>query len=172
MMKLSGFGITRRLYAVVGLVTVGLAVVAATAQHRLADVTQIAEQTEKARVPQLATVGHAELGVTQVSLQLRHAMLARDERERQAAVDELAAKRKALDDTLAEYERGLFTAEGKSRFSKVGPIKAEFDREAEANLALILRGEREAAFAYLVDRTIPARNRLLSKTPSTTSRRR
>ncbi|MDR7152304.1 methyl-accepting chemotaxis protein [Hydrogenophaga palleronii] len=69
--------------------------------------------------------------------------------------------RKHMDEALAAYEKRLFTPEAKAHFTTLPPLLSEFWKVGGANIALIQEGKKEEAFAYLVDVTIPARNRLL-----------
>ena len=69
-----GFGIARRLYAVSAVVSLALAALAVYAWVSLHQAAELANFTEKNRVPQLAAMSELELNVTQVSLQIRHAL--------------------------------------------------------------------------------------------------
>ena len=51
---------------------------------------------------------------------------------------------------------------GKAAFSPMQGLAVQFWVVATQNPALIERGEKDAAFAYLVDKTVPARNALLA----------
>ncbi|TSE19429.1 Methyl-accepting chemotaxis protein IV [Tepidimonas alkaliphilus] len=159
---LSRISISQRLLAVALIVSVGLALLAAYAWTSLTHVKDLARRTEQVRVQQLAQAAAMELNVTRISLQLRHAMLARNERERQEAVEDIQAKRRLIEETLRAYEASLFTPQGKALFAKLPPAFENFWRVGHENLQLILQGQRESAFAYLVDHTIPARNQVLS----------
>jgi methyl-accepting chemotaxis protein len=162
MSPLSSFGIAARLYGVSALLSLALAGVAVFAYLKLGNVVELAAQTEDRRVPQLHRAAELELTVTRVSLQLRHAMLSRTSQELNATLADVADKRKLIETTLAEYERGLFTAEGKERFAKLPPRFARFWEAGTANIKLIENGQKAEAFAYLVDKTIPVRNELLA----------
>jgi len=155
------FGIARRLYAVgfaISLALAALGVYAYTSLHQAAD---LAGFTEQNRVPQLNTMADMELSVTQVSLQLRHAMLARNPQELRETLAYVGNKRKHMDEALLAYEKRLFSEEGKAHFSTLQPLVDGFWKTGEANIALIQEGRTDEAFAFLVDVTIPARNRLL-----------
>ncbi|MBL8965238.1 MAG: MCP four helix bundle domain-containing protein, partial [Phycisphaerae bacterium] len=128
----------------------------------LDDITQDASTTGSSRVPQLSRMAALELDVTRVSLQLRHAMLARDAAEQSAALADIADKRRSIDKTLADYQAALVSDEGKQRFTALAPLVAGFWSAGEANLALIRQGDKAGAFAFLVDKTIPVRNQLLA----------
>jgi methyl-accepting chemotaxis protein len=118
-------------------------------------------------VPQLQAIAGLELNVTRVSLQLRHAILSRTPEELAATLADVGAKRKLIEETLTTYEKGLFTQAGRDRFAQLPPVVANFWRVGEENLKLIQAGKKEEAFAFLVDKTIPARNGLLEKLADT-----
>ncbi|MDP2075689.1 methyl-accepting chemotaxis protein [Hydrogenophaga sp.] len=155
------FGIARRLYAVSALITLALAGLAAFAFTSLADVSDRAHFTQTVRVPQLEASGELELNVTRVSLQVRHAILARNEQELNAALQYIGDKQKHMNEVLASYEKRLFSPQGKEHFKTLPPLLDEFWKVGGANIALIKEGKKEEAFAFLVDNTIPARDRLL-----------
>ncbi len=92
---------TGRLVLVTVLVAlVGLAG-AAIVWHRMQPATAVASRTKTVRVTQFKQIARLELEVTRVSLQLRHSMLARTPAERQAALDDITAKRREIDRLLA-----------------------------------------------------------------------
>ncbi|EGI75886.1 methyl-accepting chemotaxis protein [Hylemonella gracilis] len=156
-----GLGITHRLYALSLVVSVALAALATYTYLRLHDVGALAERTERVRVPQLAAMADLELAITRASLQLRHAMLARNAQERDAALADIGVKRQFIAQTMQSYEQALYTPKGKAQFAHIPPRMDKFWQIAEKNVALIQAGQREQAFGYLVDVTIPARNQLL-----------
>ncbi len=164
---LNSVSITKRLYGVVALLGLAFAVVAVVTTQRLDAVVAKAESTGKLRVPQLMSMADLELSVTRVSLQLRHAMLARTPDELAATLADVVAKRKHIDATLAAYEKGLFTQTGRDRFASLPPVVANFWRVGEENLQLIQAGKQAEAFAFLVDKMIPARNQLLEQLTQT-----
>jgi methyl-accepting chemotaxis protein len=155
-------GISARLYAVSALLSLALAGVAAFAYFSLREVADMADRTEKMRVPQLQRMAVAELNLTRVSLQVRHAILSRTPQELAATLADLGDKRKLVETALSDYEKNLFTAEGRQRFATIAPLAAQFWEVGSANLKLIQDGRKAEAFAFLVDQTIPARNRLLA----------
>ena len=151
-----------RLYLLCAAVAIALGGVAAFAYARLDAVIDAAIRTKDVRAPQLSMMAQAELGVTRMSLQMRHAMLARTATERDAALADIVDKQRRVEAIVAEYRKGLYTEEGSRRFERLPPALAEFVRTGEANVAKIRDGGTAEAFAYLVDRTIPARNALLA----------
>jgi methyl-accepting chemotaxis protein len=162
---LSNFGIARRLYALTIAVAIALVAVAALAWVRLNAVAHDADQVGDSRVPQLMRMANLELDVTRISLQLRHAILSRNPEELQATLADVGAKRKAVEQTLTDYEKALFTEAGRERFKPVPGAFGAFGAfwpVAEANIKLIQEGKKAEAFAFLVDKTIPARNAVLA----------
>ncbi|MBU4507635.1 MAG: MCP four helix bundle domain-containing protein, partial [Gammaproteobacteria bacterium] len=155
------FGIARRLYAVSIAISLALAALGVYAYTSLNQAADLAGSTGSTRVPQLSTMAEMELNVTQVSLQIRHAILARNPQELQETLAYITNKRKHMDEAFSAYEKRLFSEEGKAHFATLPPLLAAFWKEGEANIALIQEGKKEEAFAYLVDVTIPARNQLL-----------
>jgi methyl-accepting chemotaxis protein len=157
----STFGIAKRLYAVSVAIAVALAALGAYAYITLHDASDLAAFTEENRVAQLNAMGELELNVTQVSLQIRHAILARTPQEQQETLAYITSKRQNMDAVMAAFEQRLFSPEGKAHFGSLPPVLAAFWKAGEANIALIQQGQKDEAFAYLVDVTIPARNALL-----------
>ncbi|MBT9502325.1 MAG: MCP four helix bundle domain-containing protein [Burkholderiaceae bacterium] len=156
------FGVAGRLYALALILSLALSGVALLAYIRLSHVDRTAETTEAQRVPQLSRIGEVELNITRVSLQLRHGMLARNPAELQGALDDIALKRQEIDRLLKAYEADLYTAAGKGRFAKLAEPMSRFWTVGLTNLDMIKAGQKEEAFAFLVDRTIPARNEVLA----------
>jgi len=156
-------GISGRLYALSVAVSIALGALGVYAYTSLHAAGDLAKFTEQDRVPQLQAMAELELNVTQVSLQLRHAILSRTPAERDETLAYIGAKRQHMDGVLKEFEARLFSPEGKAHFAKLPPQLANFWREGEANVALIQQLRLEEAFAYLVDVTIPARNALLQE---------
>ncbi|MDD2846010.1 MAG: methyl-accepting chemotaxis protein [Rhodoferax sp.] len=155
-------GLSGRLYLLALTLSIALAAMAGVAYTKLNDVSDLAHNTEKIRVSQLSQIGLLELSVTRVSLQLRHAMLARNPQERQAALDDIQAKRKLITELMATYEKSLQTSTAQKRFAPLPALMASFWQHGEANIALLGADDPGSAFAYLVDKTIPARNQVLS----------
>ena len=167
MSPLSSLSLSQRLYGVVALLALAFVAAATVTTQRLDAVVAKADSTENQRVPQLMRMAELELHVTRVSLQLRHAMLSRTPEELSATLADVGAKRKLIEETLKQYEQGLFTQSGRDRFATMHPVVANFWRVGEENLKLIQAGKKDEAFAFLVDKTIPARNQLLEQLTQT-----
>lgn len=80
----------------------GLAAYAWISLHQEAD---LVEFTEKTRVPQLNAMAELELNGTQTSLQLLHAMLARNPQELQATLQSIDEKRKHMVEVLGAFRQ-------------------------------------------------------------------
>ncbi|CAM8636828.1 Tar Methyl-accepting chemotaxis protein [Comamonadaceae bacterium] len=156
------FGIATRLSAVTAVVTLALAGMAAFSYVSLKSISQKADFTQAVRVPQLEAMAELELSVTRVSLQLRHAILSRNEQEMGATLQYIGEKQLHMNKVLADFEQRLFSPEGKEHFKTLPPLLEDFWKIGGANIALIKEGKKDEAFAFLVDNTIPARNRLLT----------
>ena len=165
-------GIAGRLTVIAITVSLALVALAAYAYIQLTAVTQAARQTESVRAQQATLAAATELNITRVSLQLRHAILSRTPQELQETLDDIGVKRKAINDAVTAFEATIRTPGDRELFNKLPPVLAQFWTEGEANLALISSGQRDAAFAYLVDETIPARNKVLAVLAETVSAQR
>ena len=121
-----------------------------------------ADEINNTNVPQLQRIAELELNVTRASLQLRHAILSRNPQEMQAALDDVSAKKALLTERLAEFGQGMTSEDGQRAFAPLPALMDEFWKQGSANVALIQAGQKEEAFAFLVDKTIPARNALLA----------
>ena len=164
---LKNWSIGRRLFAMSALVSLGLLAVAGYAWQALGNVERVTAATGAQRVPQLQRMSALELNVTRVSLQLRHGILARTPQELRATLDDIGEKRKLIAQLAADYEKNLFTVQGRERYAALPPLMAKFWEVGEANLRLIEQGQKAEAFAFLVDKTIPARNALLAQLADT-----
>ncbi|GHC98486.1 methyl-accepting chemotaxis protein I [Pseudorhodoferax aquiterrae] len=159
--KKNPFGIVGRLYLITAVLVAVLAATAVMASIQLGEVVRLAESTESLRVPQLQRVAAIELNVTRVSLQLRHAILARTPDELATTFKDIQAKRALLNDLVSTYDGQLNGPDAAARRGDIEKLYAAFWKVGEVNVKLIQDGGKEDAFAYLVDSTIPARNALL-----------
>jgi Four helix bundle sensory module for signal transduction len=129
----SSMGIGRRMQAAAVMLVAILAAVATFSWSRLAEVHDLTEETEKSRVPQLQRVADIELNVTRVSLQIRHALLVRNEEDLKATLADIAAKRKHVDETLKAYGDALTSDIGKAEFARIQPVAQAFWEVGTAN---------------------------------------
>ena len=163
MNPLSTFGIAKRLFAVVTLVAVALAGIAVFAAIEMGVVIDDADRVRDQRMPQLQRTAAMELDVTRVLGQLRHAMLARNPEERAAALVEVGKLKQHFEQAMAEYEKAVYSDEGRRRAANIAKQGANFWEVGGRNVALIHKGEQAEAFAFLSTTAIPARNALLAE---------
>ncbi len=163
MTLINSLGLAARLYAVVAVVLMALAGVAAFAWVKLGAVAEAAKDTAEVRVPQLGRIAAIELNITRVSLQVRHAMLSRSPEELAATLADITEKRRQIEQLIAEYDRSITTEKGRELFRRLEPAIAAFWQTGGANLKLVQDGQRPEAFAFLVEKTIPARNLVLQQ---------
>ena len=124
--------------------------------------TFAADRINDVNVPQLEIIAELELNVTRVSLQLRHAILARNPQELATTLDDVGQKKTLLQDRLQQFGKGMVDEEGRAAYQPLPALMATFWQIGGENVALIQAGRKEEAFAFLVDKTIPARNALLA----------
>ena len=156
-----------RLYTTTVVLALAFSGVAWYSYVQLTRVSHLVVEIRDVNISQLARIAGVELNVTRVSLQLRHAMLARNVQERDASLNDIAEKRRLLEEALKSYEKAISTPDERQLFDKFPPLLAEFWRHGEANIALITSDKKDDAMAYLVDKTIPARNAVLQLTADT-----
>ena len=140
-----------------------LAAGAALSYVKLSSVEVQAELTGVTRVPQLQRMASLELNLTRASLQLRHAILARTPEELAATLKDIGERRRVFEQALDEYGKNLSTAAGKQRLEGLRATMPAFWSAAAENVKLIEAGQRAEAFAFLVEKTIPARNAVLEQ---------
>lgn len=157
----NSLGIAKRLYAVSFVLIAALVGLAFVAWLQLSEVVQIARSTGTGRAPQLQRIGEIELNVTRASLQIRHALLVKTPQDLAATLADIGNRRKAIDESFADFERALFTAAGRQAFAQFAPLAADFWQVADANVQLIEAGKKDEAFDFLLAKTIPSRNNLL-----------
>ncbi|MFY8088674.1 MAG: methyl-accepting chemotaxis protein, partial [Rubrivivax sp.] len=114
------------------------------------------------RVPQLQRVADIELNVTRASLQTRHLILARTPEEAAATLADIQRLVKGLDDAVDAFGKAMTTDAGRQAFKPMPALLEQFKQVATQNIELVQQGRKAEAFAFLVDKTIPARNALLA----------
>jgi methyl-accepting chemotaxis protein len=157
----SRFTLAQRLYAMSVALVAAMVAVAATVWLMMAQVAHHADEVNMRRVPQLQRIAELELNVTRASLQMRHAILARTPEEMNAALADIGEKRAFLEEKLAEFGQAMTTQAGRDAFAPMPALMREFVGVATENVKLIQAGRKDEAFAFLVDKTILARNQLL-----------
>jgi methyl-accepting chemotaxis protein len=156
------WSLSGRLILSSGLLVAALVAVAAGVGYLTAQIRNNVDQVGAHVVPQLQRIAEIELNVTRASLQLRHAILARTPEERAAALAEVGERKRLVEERLAEFGRSATAPEDQVAYAPMKGLTTQFWVVGVENLALIERGEKEAAFAFLADKTVPARNQLLA----------
>ena len=151
----------RKLTLITGTLIALLVALSAIVWVAMGQVARDASRINDENVPALLTIADMELNVTRTSLQLRHAMLARNPQERDEALADIAAKKARLTQLLGQLDQPDAPPESRELVQTLTRLLNSFWQEGEANVALIREGRKEEAFAFLVDRTIPARNAVL-----------
>ena len=151
-----------RLVAMSATLLVAMVVVAGAVWVMMDRVNAHTDSVREIRVPQLQRIAELELNVTRASLQLRHAILARTDEERDQSLADVVEKKRLIEERLEEFGRGMVTQEGRAAFAPLPPLMREFFAVADENVVLIRTGRKAEAFAFLADRTVPIRNRLLA----------
>jgi methyl-accepting chemotaxis protein len=161
-MNLEDLGFRRSLALSFGVVLLAMLGAAAYTWVHLTSISNANADAAARLVPQLARVAAIELNITRVSLQARHAMLSRTPEQLRATLDDIGAKRKAIDEAIAGFEANVRSDRGKELFADTKLAIANFWKEGEANLGMTVADRRDEAFEHLVTTLIPARERLLS----------
>ena len=158
----SRFTLAQKLYGACTVLVVALAGLAVTVWMLMSEEAELAASVEKNIVPQLQRIAEIELNLTRASLQLRHAILARTPEEQAAALSDVLAKKDLVEARLREFGNAEVTAQGKQAFAPMPGLMSDFWSIGGQNVRLIQEGRKAEAFAFLVDRTIGARNALLN----------
>jgi methyl-accepting chemotaxis protein len=135
---------------------------AVTVWFMMSETAQDAASVKANRVPQLQRVADIELNVTRASLQTRHLILARTPEEAAATLADIQRLVKALDESVDAFGKGMTTEAGRQAFKPLPGLLDNFKAVATQNIELVQKGQKAEAFAFLVDKTIPARNALLT----------
>ncbi len=158
----NGLGLAARLYWVSGALIAALLVVAVLVWTLMHRVGTHAEDVQLHRAPQLQRIGELELNVTRASLQLRHAILARSDAERDTALADVLERKRLLEARLDEFRSGMHTEAGRRAAEPLAALMTNFWQIGAENVRLIQSGQKAEAFAFLADKTVPARNLLLA----------
>ena len=156
------FTLAQRLFAISTTLIVAMAGVAALTWVLIGQLTAHAELVGAARVSQLQRIAELELNVTRASLQLRHAILARTPEEMGVALADVADKGRLLEEKLDEFGKAMVTQAGRDAHAPLPALLSSFLKVAGENVTLIREGKKAEAFAFLADKTVPARNLLLA----------
>jgi methyl-accepting chemotaxis protein len=161
MNRFFNFSIAKRLYLVSFVLIAALAAVAISGWVSLKEDASLADRVGTVRTPQLMRIAAVELNITRVSLQIRHAILARTDEELRTTLADIAVKAGLIEDALQGFEAGILNEAERETFSRIPPLVEAFWAVGDENIKLIEAGSKDAAFDMLVSRTIPIRNQLL-----------
>jgi methyl-accepting chemotaxis protein len=161
------FGLTGRLYVAVAAVTLALLGSSIYTGMELGKIERGTARAETVLLPQLDRMAKLELMITRTSLQLRHAMLARTPEERASTLADVGKLKAQADELLVDFEKNVSTDSGRKRLEALKVATTNFWTVGGENIAKINAGDVPAAFGFLVDRTIPARNALLAQLSET-----
>ena len=150
------------LFAVFGAVSLLVTAVAAVAFFKLSEADLGMQRVADRLYPQAVLISSTDGMVIRISLEVRHAMLARTAAERDEALARIGSLRKELVQTLDLAEAKLSTDEGRKRFAEVRKASANFWRLAEAMMPSIMAGDVATGMTMLVDEVAPARNAFLA----------
>ena len=140
----------------------GLAITAAIAWANLSEIRHHADLIDDQEVPRQLLASAMELRVTQASMMLRHAMLARTPQDQAAALADIRDRKRLIDEALAAFDKTANTEAETRTGRELAGVLAEFWRVAGQNVALIEAGKKVEAFDFLVASTVPARNAALA----------
>ena len=157
-----GLGLAKRLYLICGVLTGTLLLVSVLVWTMMSGVATHADDVQLHSAPQLHRIAELELNVTRASLQLRHAILARSDAERNVALADVGERKRLLETRLGEFGRNMHTDDGRRAAEPLPALMANFWQVGAENVRLIEAGQKAEAFAFLTDKTVPARNALLA----------
>ncbi len=157
----SRLNLAQRLTLGTGILIAAMVVAAIACWVMMSRLSADADQVNSTNVPQLQLIAAIELDVTRISLQVRHAIISRNPDELKATLADIEAKKTRLIDNVERFGRGMTDAAGRAAYAPLPDLLKEFAAKGGQNIELILAGKKDEAVAYLVDQTIPARNRLL-----------
>ena len=158
----SRFTLAQRLYAACAVLVFSLLTLATAVWLLMGDGIETAADVKNNSVPQLNRIAEIELNVTRASLQLRHAILARTPEEVGAALADVMDKKTLVEAKLEEFGKAQVTPADMEAFAPMPALMRDFWKVGAENVQLIQQGRKDEAFAFLVERTIGARNALLT----------
>ena len=158
----TGLSLIQRFYLFSGAVIALMAALAVAVWLLMATVSEHARSVRENEVPQLQRISEIELNVTRTSLQLRHAILARTPQELETTLADVTSKKLLIDATLADFGKAADDPLNRQAYAPLPALMQDFWRIGGENVALIQAGKKDEAFAFLVEKTIPARNWLLN----------
>ena len=155
-MKLS---ITNRLYALSAVLALLLVVFSFFAWVGLDKSVTDADQVANVRVVQVDSLSRSVLYMTQVSLQLRSALLAKTSQAQDSAVALINDRFKELEKTLADYDKLVLAPHGHDFVAQASDLIKNYRAMAEQNIQLVKAGQADEAYTFLTEKTVPVRDK-------------
>ncbi len=155
------FGLAQRLFAISAALIVTMVALAVVLWITMRSMEENSLDVVARRLPQLERISNIELDITREAAYLRHAILARNAAERTDALKEVAARSHEVQTLVTQYGKELFTAAGLKAFEPIPGFLSDYQAQVEACAKLVEADNKEAAFALLVDKVLPARTRLM-----------
>ncbi|PTT23841.1 methyl-accepting chemotaxis protein [Acidovorax sp. HMWF029] len=159
-------GIGTRLYFLSFTLIIGLGTVAFVAWLLLSEIKALTGKVRDEVIPQQQRLASMELNVTRASLQLRHALLVGTPSDLSATLADIEDKRKLIGSAQQALGTAALSLKEKEEFSTLSKALEYFWQVAGQNAQLITQGQKEQAFEFLVNQTIPARNTVLQQLAS------
>jgi methyl-accepting chemotaxis protein len=155
------FTLRTKIWALLGFLLFALLAAAASAWMTLLHLERTAERMANKYAPQVERARDLEVLMIRISLEARHAILARTEAERDATFARIGEYRRKMEETLAEIERHITTERGREILKQIHETDAVFWRMAQEVVGKIKEGRQQEAFAQLADELVPARDRVV-----------
>jgi len=153
---LRNLSLSGRLYGVSMLLITALSALAINTWVQLVNVRELANSAGTVKVLQLGLIASTELKVSQVLLDMRHALLMKTPQDVTQASQGIEAKRAQISQNDADFQKEITTAAGREAFQRDWlALQAQTWPVADANLALLREGKSEEALAMLTAKTIP-----------------
>jgi len=148
--------ISARLYALSLALIAALSALAINTWVQLQAVRELARDAGTVKVLQLGLIASTELKVTQVLLDIRHALLTKTPKDIELASQSIKAKRAQISKNDADFLKEVTTQAGRDAFQRDWlQLQERTWPAAEANLQLLRDGKIDAALLMLVEKTVP-----------------
>lgn len=158
---MSSMTLTRKTILGAALLISGLACFVAWCWLVMGKSTERSLKVKTYRVPQMQRLADVEIQTTRLSLSLRHGMLARNDAEHAAAIDEVRRRVRLAQEGVDAIDRGARTSSGREAVARIRAAWSNLTAVGGENLALVEAKRHAEAFAFLTEKTVPARDVLL-----------
>ncbi len=158
---LQKLSISTRLYVVSLLLIGALTALAINTWVQLVQVRQLAQSAGTVKVLQLGLIASTELKVTQVLLDIRHALLMKTPKDIEDAAKGIRSKRAQISKNDADFLKEITTQAGRDAFQRDWlDLQTITWPVADANLQQLRDGKSEEALQMLIEKTIPSFTRI------------